>query len=110
MITNELLQKLEDLLDNYFEEEKPLNLGISTVQFLADHLNISANYLSRYAMLTYRTDCPTAYSPETDRKIERILSTSNLTISEVAYKLGFEHPQSFSRLFKNKTMISQQLL
>jgi len=39
-------------------------------------------------------------------KAKEILSTSNLTVAEVAYQLGFEHPQSFSRFFKTKTNLS----
>lgn len=39
-------------------------------------------------------------------KAKDILSTSNLSVAEIAYQLGFDYPQSFNKLFKSKTKIS----
>lgn len=104
--TSDLLQKFEEQLNAYFREEKSANQGVPTVQYLAEQLNYTPNYLSD--MLRSLTGL-NAQQHIHERLIERskeLLSTTTLTISEVAYQLGFEHSQSFSRLFKIKTKVS----
>jgi len=102
-VNTDLLQKLEVLLDDYFNTKKPLTDGIPTVQFLADALHLSPGYLSD--MLRHLTG-RNAQQQIQDKLIEKAkekLSTTGLSVGEIAYELGFEHPQSFSRLFKAKT-------
>ena len=104
--TSDLLQKFEEKLNAYFLEEKSVHYGVPTVQYLAEQLNYTPNYLSD--MLRSLTGL-NAQQHIHERLIERskeLLSTTTLTISEVAYQLGFEHSQSFSRLFKIKTKVS----
>ncbi|MBE9583474.1 helix-turn-helix transcriptional regulator [Mucilaginibacter sp. JRF] len=106
VVHNDLLQQLENLLDAYFKQNKPISNGIPTVQYLAEQLNYTPNYLSD--MLRSLTGL-NAQQHIHQRLIERskeLLSTTSLSISEVAYELGFEHSQSFSRLFKIKTKVS----
>src|SRR6187402_1194700 len=77
--------------------------GIPTVQDLADHLHVSPRYLTD--MLKSLTGQSTQQHIH-DRLIEKakaILSTTPLSIAQVAYELGFEHPQSFNKLFKRST-------
>ena len=105
-ISNDLLHKMEDLLNDYSDNEKSLTYGILTVQFLSENLNLSAGYLSD--MLRSLTG-QSAQQHIHDKLIEKAkekLSTTNLSASEIAYELGFEHPQSFSNLFKKKTKVS----
>ena len=106
VFTNELLQQLEDLLNACFKEEKPVNNGVPTVQFLAEQLNYTPNYLSDILRSLTGLNAQQHIHQKLIERSKELLSTTNLTISEVAYKLGFEHPQSFSRLFKIKTKIS----
>ncbi|MGX5691404.1 helix-turn-helix domain-containing protein [Arcticibacter tournemirensis] len=106
VITNDLLQQLEDLLDNYFNEERPITHGIPTVQYLAERLNYTPNYLSDMLRSLTGLNAQQHIHQKLIERSKDLLSGTNLTISEVAYKLGFEHPQSFSRLFKIKTRIS----
>jgi AraC family transcriptional activator of pobA len=104
--TNNLLQKFEKQLDAYFKDGKSVKHGLPTVHHLAEQLNYTPNYLSD--MLRSLTGL-NAQQHIHQRLIERskeLLSTTDLTISEVAFSLGFEHPQSFSRLFKTKTRLS----
>jgi AraC family transcriptional activator of pobA len=104
--SNDLLSKTEQLLDNYFNVEKALLKGLPTVQEIADELNVSAHYLSdMLRSLTGRNTQQHIHSRLIDRA-KQLLSTTNLTVAEVAYQLGFEHPQSFNKLFKNKTKVS----
>ena len=101
-----ILEKLEEILEAYFEDELSLSQGIPTVAFLAEKLNLSRNYLSD--MLRTLTG-QSAQQHIHDRLIEKAkekLSTTSLSVSEVAYALGFEHSQSFSKLFKTKTKLS----
>jgi AraC family transcriptional activator of pobA len=105
-VTNELLRQLEDLLNRYFEEEKPVVHGIPTVQYLAEQLNYTPNYLSDMLRSLTGLNAQQHIHQKLIERSKELLSATNLTISEVAYKLGFEHPQSFSRLFKIKTSIS----
>ena len=103
---NDLLSKLENLLDDYFKNDKLATEGIPTVQSIAQMLNLSPNYLSD--MLRTYTGQTTQQHIQ-NRLIEKakeLLSTTGLSVSEIAYQLGFEHPQSFHRLFKNQTSVS----
>jgi len=98
-----ILQQLEEILEAYFKNELSLNQGIPTVAYLAEKLNLTPNYLSD--MLRTLTG-QSAQQHIHDRLIENAkekLSTTDLSVSEIAYELGFEHPQSFSKLFKSKT-------
>jgi AraC family transcriptional activator of pobA len=104
--SNDLLSKTEELLDNYFTVEKALLKGLPSVQEIADELNVSAHYLSdMLRSLTGRNTQQHIHSRLID-KAKELLSTTNLTVTEVAYQLGFEHPQSFNKLFKNKVKVS----
>jgi AraC-like DNA-binding protein len=98
-----ILNSLEDLLTKYFSSEDLANKGIPTVQDIAKALNVSPNYLS--GLLKTLTGQSTQHHIH-DKLIEKAkeqLSTTVLSVSEIAYALGFEHSQSFSKLFKTKT-------
>ena len=106
-ITNhKILNRLEDMLNEYFNSDDLISKGLPTVQHIAETLNVSPNYLS--GLLKTLTGQSTQQHIH-DKLIERAkekLSTSDLSVSEIAYELGFEHPQSFSKLFKTKTNFS----
>lgn len=105
-VNSDLLSKLENVLDAYFKADNLSLTGIPTVQFVAHELNVSPNYLSD--LLRVHTGLTTQQHIQ-NRLIEKakeLLSTTGLSISEIAYQLGFDHPQSFHRLFKNKTSTS----
>lgn len=99
----DLLQKMEQLLDDCFNNAKALNQGIPTVQYLADKLNLSPNYLSDMLRNLTGQNAQQHIQNRLIEKAKEVLSSTQLSISEIAYELGFEHTQSFSRLFKNKT-------
>ncbi|TWR24706.1 helix-turn-helix transcriptional regulator [Mucilaginibacter pallidiroseus] len=101
-----LLTQLETLLNNYFIEQQPAVKGIITVQYLADKLNYTPNYLSDMLRSLTGLNAQQHIHEKLIERAKELLSTTTLTISEVAYQLGFEHSQSFSRLFKLKTKVS----
>jgi AraC-like DNA-binding protein len=105
-VTNNLLQKLEEVLDVYFNNEKSLSQGIPKVQYLSDKLNISPSYLSDMLRSLTGQNAQQHIHHKLIEKAKEKLSTTSLSVSEVAYNLGFEHPQSFSKLFKTKTNLS----
>jgi AraC family transcriptional activator of pobA len=105
-VSNDLLQKLEDILDGYFAGEQSLNRGIPSVQYLAEKLNITPSYLSDMLRSLTGQNAQQHIHHKLIEKAKEKLSTTSLSVSEVAYELGFEHPQSFSKLFKTKTNLS----
>ncbi|WP_217604582.1 AraC family transcriptional regulator [Chitinophaga sp. GbtcB8] len=106
-ITNhKLLDRLEDLLAEYFNSDALAKKGLPTVQYIAGALNVSPNYLS--VLLNVLTGQSTQQHIH-DKLIEKAkekLSTTTLSVSEIAYEIGLEHSQSFSKLFKSKTNLS----
>lgn len=105
-VNNDLLQKLDDILDEYFNSEKSANEGIPTVQYLSEKLNISPSYLSDMLRSLTGQNTQHLIHHKIIEKAKEKLSATNLSVSEVAYELGFGHPQSFSKLFKAKTNTS----
>jgi AraC family transcriptional regulator, transcriptional activator of pobA len=104
--SHEILTKLEDLLDNYFNSGELARKGLPSVTYIAENLNISPGYLSGLLKsLTGQNTQQHLHSKLIDLAKEK-LSTTSLTVSEIAYELGFEHLQSFSKLFKTKTSLS----
>lgn len=106
-ITNHaLLSQMNDVLTNYLDSEEGLKNGLPTVHYLAEVLNVSTRYLSSLlSVLTGQTAQQHIHEKLIDRAKEK-LSTTDLSVGEIAYGLGFEHPQSFSKLFKAKTNLS----
>lgn len=103
---HQILSQLDMVLSKQFEADNLIENGLPTVKLVADSLNLSPNYLS--GMLKALTGQSTQQHIH-DKLIEKAkeqLSTSPLSISEIAYGLGFEHPASFTKLFKNKTDMS----
>jgi AraC family transcriptional regulator, transcriptional activator of pobA len=103
-----ILARLEEAFKEYFDNNSLVNKGLPTVQLIAETLNLSPNYLNGILKsLTGQTTQQHIHNKLID-KAKEILSTTTLSVSEIAYELGFEHSQSFSKLFKNKTNISPQ--
>ncbi len=103
---SDLLQKLERLLDEYFSDDKSLSSGIPTVQYLSENLAVSPGYLSDMLRSLTGQNAQQHIHEKLIEIAKEKLSTTELSVSEIAYELGFEHPQSFSKLFKAKTTFS----
>ena len=106
IVNHKILSDLELLLKDYFKEASLIDKGLPSVQWVAEQLNFSPNYLS--SMLKSLTGMSTQQHihQKLIEKAKTQLSTTSLSISEIAYNLGFEQPASFSKLFKNKTDMS----
>ncbi|MFT3704976.1 MAG: helix-turn-helix transcriptional regulator [Agriterribacter sp.] len=105
-VNNDLLAKAESLLNDYFNKETALMKGLPTVQYLASELNVSSHYLSDMLRSLTGQNAQQHIHSKLIEKAQEMLSVSNLSVAEVAYQLGFEHPQSFNKLFKSKTNLS----
>jgi len=105
-VNHDIITSLDNLLDRYFEEENTLKNGLPSVKYVSTELQLSQRYLSD--MLSTLTGLNTQQYIQNAiiEKAKEKLSTTNLSVSEIAYELGFEHSQSFSKLFKAKTNLS----
>ena len=101
---HKILDQVEKMIEDYFNDEN--NIGLPTVQYIADALHISSTYLSSLLKsLTGQTTQQHIHEKLIEKAKEK-LSTTALSVSEIAYELGFEHSQSFSKLFKAKTSLT----
>ncbi|MGF1924178.1 MAG: helix-turn-helix domain-containing protein [Bacteroidia bacterium] len=101
MATNDLLTNFENVLDRYFTDDP--NLTLPTVERIATELNVSSPYLSDMLRNLTGQNTQQHIHEKLIEKAKVILTTTHLTVGEIAYQLGFEYPQSFSKLFKSKT-------
>jgi AraC family transcriptional activator of pobA len=101
MVTTDLLTNFDDLLESYFSEKS--NMALPTVDKLAGELNVSASYLSDMLRSVTGQNTQQHIHNKLIEKAKEELTTTKHTVSEIAYGLGFEYPQSFSKLFKSKT-------
>jgi len=99
----DLLSKLEQLLFDYFENENSVLNGLPSVQYLSQELNLSSSYLSDMLRNITGQNTQQYIHNYLIERSKRLLTTTNLTVNEIAFSLGFEYPQSFSKLFKKKT-------
>ncbi|KAA0128398.1 AraC family transcriptional regulator [Chryseobacterium sp. SN22] len=105
-VNHDIITALDRLLNSYFEEENSLKNGLPSVKYISTELKQSQRYLSD--MLSSLTGLNTQQYIQNAiiEKAKEKLSRTNLSVSEIAYGLGFEHSQSFSKLFKTKTNVS----
>ncbi len=102
-VHSDLLQRLEETLAECFRDENLPSRGIPTVQYLAQCLHVSPSYLSDMLRTLTGQSAQQHIHDKLIAQAKEKLTTTALSVSEVAYALGFEHSQSFSRLFKTKT-------
>ncbi|KAA6438508.1 helix-turn-helix transcriptional regulator [Dyadobacter flavalbus] len=100
--TDEILVRLENVLNQFLDAQK----GLPTVQQIARELNVSADYLSDMLRAVSGQTAQQHIQARVIEKAKELLTTTNLQVSEIAYQMGFEYPQSFHKLFKNKTNMS----
>jgi AraC family transcriptional regulator, transcriptional activator of pobA len=105
-VNNDVLQKTEVILESYFNTRQTVNHGLPTVQYLSEQLHLSPGYLSDLLRSQIGQNAQQYIHIKLIEKAKEKLSTTYLTVSEIAFELGFEHPQSFSKLFKTKTKLS----
>lgn len=100
---HEVLERLEILLQAYFNSPTLAERGLPTVHYVADCLHLSPKYLSNLLRVVTGQNTQQHIHASLIAKAKEKLSTTSRTVSEIAYELGFEHMPSFSKMFKAKT-------
>jgi len=104
--SHQMLARLEELLNAWFKSDDLLKNGLPSVAHIAKTLNVSPNYLSSLLKVLTGQNTQQHIHNKLIEIAKEKLSTTALSVSEIAYELGFEHPQSFSKFFKTKTRLS----
>lgn len=104
MASSDLLTRFDDVLSKYFNDDSKTDL--LTVNVLAQQLNVSPSYLSDMLRTVTGQNAQQHIHNKLIEKAKDILSSTDKSVSEIAYTLGFEYPQSFNKLFKKKTELS----
>jgi len=102
-VNNDLLSKLEEQLEAYFKEDKSLTKGLPSVNAIAEIMNVTPRYLSDLLRKLIGLNTQQFIHEKVIEKAKEYLAKDEMTTAEIAYHLGFEHPQSFNKLFKSKT-------
>lgn len=102
----DLLIKMEQILNDYFDSEEPLVNGLPTVEFIAGKLNLSTHYLTDMLRVLTGQNTQQHIQEKILEKAKEYLLSTEISVSEIAYQLGFEYPQSFNKMFKKKMEIS----
>lgn len=100
---HQILTRFEEILNDYLRDNDLISRGLPSVRYVAEQLNMSSKYLSTLLkVLTGQSTQQHIHNKIIEKGKEK-LSLTNLSVSEIAYELGFEYAQSFSKLFKSKT-------
>lgn len=105
LANNDILSKFENILKEYFERDLQLTEGIPTVKYIAERLNMSHNYFCDVIKRT-TGDTPNHHIKRYMIQLAKNRLMSGMNSSEVAYSLGFDYPQHFTRVFKKITNIT----
>lgn len=105
-INHDIITSLDELLNEYFEKGNSLKNGLPSVKYISSKLNLSQRYLSDMLRSLAGLNTQQYIQNAIIEKAKEKLSTTDLFVSEIAYELGFEHSQSFSKLFKARTNVS----
>jgi AraC-like DNA-binding protein len=103
---HQMLDQLELLFADYFSDDTASAKGLPTVQYFAERLHLSPKYLSTMLKTLTGQTAQQFIHENLIALAKEKLSITSLSVSEIAYKLGFEHSQSFNKLFKSKTCLT----
>lgn len=102
-VNSTVVSQVEKLLKSYFSSKKLKEVGLPTVKYLADNVHLSTSYLSDLLKKETGINAQDYIHYHLIEEAKNILINTDNSIGEIAYSLGFEYPQYFSRLFKQKT-------
>ncbi|SFA42600.1 transcriptional regulator, AraC family [Pedobacter suwonensis] len=105
-VNHQLLDRLEHVVKGYFADDHYGNRGLPTVTYIAQRLNVSPGYLSGMLKTLVGQNTQQYLHQKVIDLAKEKLSTTDLSVSEIAYALGFEHLQSFTKLFRSKTNLT----
>ncbi len=105
-LNKDIVSSFEQVVQDYYQTDKPLKLGVLSVSHCAKTLNMSANYLGDLLKNETGKSAKELIQEYVIDKAKTKIIGSNETMSQIAYSLGFEYPQSFNKIFKAKTGMS----
>ena len=105
-LNKDIVSDFEQLLKDYFNSGNPSQKGIPSVKYFGEALNLSPYYLSDLLKKETGRNTQEYIHDYIIEKAKTALLNSNDPVSQIAYDLGFEYPQHFSKVFKNKTGMS----
>lgn len=101
-VNKDVLTKFEELLDSYFTDDRAMQNGLPSVKYFADKICLSPNYFGDLVKKeTGKSPQEYIQNKIIDLAKERIMG-SEMTVNQIAYELGFQYPQHFTRIFKKK--------
>lgn len=101
--SHQMLGRLDNLLTAHFDSSDKSTEGLPSVSYLAQQLQVSPDYLSGLLKSLTGLTAQQHIHEKLIEKAKEMLSITGLSVGEIAFQLGFEHSQSFSKLFKAKT-------
>ena len=105
-VNKDVLSRFEKVLNEYFSSDKPIESGLPSVSYCAEKLFLSPNYLGDLLKKeTGKSAQEHIQLKLIDVAKEKIFNPGK-SIGEVAYELGFKHPQHFARMFKKEVGVS----
>lgn len=102
-VNHAVIIKLDHIMDDYYDKQLALKSGIPTVEYIAACLNLSPHYFSDLLRSITGEGAQCHIQEKLIERAKEFLSVTDLTVSEIAYQLGFKHPQSLNKLFRKKT-------
>ena len=99
-INRDVLTRFEELMTGYFDSDKPEQIGLPTVAWCADQLHFSANYFGDLIKKETGKSAIEYIHLTVINRVKDLLTSTNKTVSEIAYQVGFQYPHHLSRLFK----------
>ncbi|WP_415327299.1 helix-turn-helix domain-containing protein [Chryseobacterium sp. MMS23-Vi53] len=104
-----ILERFESILNNYFSSDKPQKIGLPSVAWCAEEMNLSANYFGDLIKKETGISAQEYIQSKVINIAKEKIFDIDKSISEIAYDLGFKYPQHFTRLFKQKVGMSPNI-
>lgn len=105
-INHDVLKRFEELLNTYFDSPDVAKLGLPTVAWFADKLNLSPNYFGDLVKRELGISAQEHIQRYIIEQAKYLLVNERMTVSQAAYALGYKYPNHLSRVFKHATGIS----
>lgn len=105
-LNKDVISKFEEIVREYHKSGKPAQLGVLSVKYCAKAMAMSSNYLGDLIKNETGRSPKDHIQDYIIEKAKTAIVSTNQTVSEIAYSLGFEFPQGLNRLFKAKTGMS----